>query len=170
MITEEVKVYTSNILQILGHNIQRIREKKQLSYLDIAKLSNYDRQYIATLELGKKDIQLSTAIRISSSLNVPLSKLFTRTLDIDSDMIREGYTGDDFLLIFSSNVRKYLKSSGKKEIHIYMETGMDPAVINRILNKKTTNPRISSLSKIAFGVGVELNTLLSRSEGGKYDI
>ena len=57
-------------------------------------------------------------------------------------------------------------TAGKKEIHIYMETGMDTATINRTLNIKTADPRISSLAKIAAGVGADLGDLLSRTEGG----
>lgn len=44
-----------------------------------------------------------------------------------------------------------------------METGMDTATINRTLNKRTSDPRISSLAKIAAGVGLDLNDLLNRT-------
>ena len=169
MVTAEVKVYSMNILQIFGHNVQRVREKRQYSFSDVEKLSGYGRQYISALELGEKDIQLSTAIRIARALNVPLVKLFTRALDSDTSVLNEVFTEDDFLLVFSANVRRRLMTAGKKEIHIYMGTGVDTATINRTLNIKTADPRISSLAKIAAGVGADLGDLLSRTEGGSVE-
>ena len=166
MVTEEVKAYSANILQIFGHNVQRVRERRQYSFTDVETMSGYGRQYISALELGEKDIQLSTAIRIARALNVPLAKLFTRALDSNVDILDEVFKEDDFLLVFSANVRRQLMSAGKKEIHIYIETGMDTATINRTLNIKTADPRISSLAKIAAGVGVDLSDLLRRKTGG----
>ena len=169
MVTPEVKAYSANVLRIFGHNVQRVREKKQYSCSEVSKLSGYGRQYISLLELGKKDIQLSTAIRIARALNVPLAKLFTRVFDYDETVLNEAFTDDDFLLVFSTNVRRRLMGARKKEIHIYMETGVDTATINRTLNTRTADPRISSLAKIAAGVGSELGELLSRTEGGNVE-
>ncbi len=170
MVTEEAKVYSASVLQIFGRNIQRVRERRQYSFSDVEMLSGYSRQYISALELGEKDIQLSTAIRIARALNVPLTKLFSRSFDSDAGVWDENFTEDDFLLVFSSNVRRCLVAAGKKEIHIYMETGLDTATINRTLNKRTVNPRISSLAKIAAGVDADFSDLLSRSEGGNSEI
>jgi len=166
MITAEVKAYIMNVLQIFGHNVRRVRENRQYSFSDVEKLSGYGRQYISALELGEKDFQLSTAIRIARALDVPLAKLFTRVFDSDAAVLDEAFTEDDFLLVFSANVRRCLMAAGKKEIHIYMETGVDTATINRTLNIKTVDPRVSSLAKIAAGVGADLGVLLTRSEGG----
>lgn len=163
MVTEPIRKHCENILQIFGHNVRRVREKQQYSYLDLERLSGYSRQYISSLELGEKDIQLSTAVKIARALNTPFPKLFSRSFDIDISVLREEFRDDDFLLVFSTNVRKHLAAVGKKEIHIYMETGMDTATINRTLNKRTSDPRISSLAKIAAGVGLDLNDLLNRT-------
>ena len=163
MVTEPIRKHCENILQIFGHNVRRVREKQQYSYLDLERLSGYSRQYISSLELGEKDIQFSTAVKIARALNTPFPKLFSRSFDIDISVLREEFRDDDFLLVFSTNVRKHLAAVGKKEIHIYMETGMDTATINRTLNKRTSDPRISSLAKIAVGVGLDLNDLLNRT-------
>ena len=63
-------------------------------------------------------------------------------------------------------MRRYLAAQGKEEIHIYMETGVDPATVNRILNRKIANPRIFSLIKIAAGVGKDVSDLFTRAERG----
>ena len=167
MVTEEVKAYSAKVLQIFGHNIQRVRERKQYSFTEIATMSGYGRQYISALELGEKDIQLSTAIKLARGLDVPLAKLFTREPDGDTAVLDGAFTEDNYLLVFNSNVRRRLMATGTKEIHIYMETGMDTATINRILNAKTIDPRISTLAKIAAGVGADLGVLLSRVERGE---
>lgn len=163
MVTEPIRKHCKSVLQIFGHNVRRVREKQQYSYLDLERLSGYSRQYISSLELGEKDIQLSTAVKIARSLNAPFPKLFSRSFDIDASTLHEEFRDDDFLLVFSTNVRKHLAAVGKKEIHVYMETGMDTATINRTLNKRTSDPRISSLAKIAAGIGLDLNDLLNRT-------
>ncbi len=163
MIAADANEYHANILQTFGHNVQRVRKRRQYSFSHMEKLSGYGRQYISALELGKKDIQFSTAVRIARALDVPLAKLFTRSFDSNAGVFDEAFTEDDFLLVFSSNVRRHLMDLGKKEIHIYIETGMDTAAISRMLNVKTSDPRISTLVKIAFGAGADLDQLLSRS-------
>ena len=164
-IESTANAYTTS-LRILGHNIRRIREMRQYSYLELALLCKYNRQYLSALELGEKDIQLSTVVKIARALDVPLSQLFSRSFDGSIDLLSEHFTSDDFLLVFCTNVRRYLSASGKKEFHIYMETGMDTATINRILNQHITNPRISTLSKISTGIGIDLGSLLTRTERG----
>ena len=168
MATAETMAYCSSVLQILGQNVRRVREMRQYSYLDLARISGYNRQYLAALEAGKKDLQLGTAVEIARALNVPFSKLFSRAFDgeeVESEA-EVGFTDDDFLLVFSTKVRRSLAAQGKEEIHIYMETGVDPATVNRILNRKIANPRIFSLIKIAAGVGKDVSDLFTRAERG----
>ncbi len=166
MATAETMAYCSSVLQILGQNVRRVREMRQYSYLDLARISGYNRQYLAALEAGKKDLQLGTAVKIARALNVPFSKLFSRAFDGEEVESEVGFTDDDFLLVFSTKVRRYLAAQGKEEIHIYMETGVDPATVNRILNRKIANPRIFSLIKIAAGVGKDVSDLFTRAERG----
>lgn len=166
MATAETMAYCSSVLQILGQNVRRVREMRQYSYLDLARISGYNRQYLAALEAGKKDLQLGTAVKIARALNVPFSKLFSRAFDGEEVESEVGFTDDDFLLVFSTKARRHLAAQGKEEIHIYMETGVDPATVNRILNRKIANPRISSLLKIAAGVGKDVSDLFTRAERG----
>lgn len=165
MVTEEVNAYSTKLLKIFGYNVRRVRERNRFSFSDVERRSGYSRRYISALERGEKDVQLSTAIRLARALNVPPAMLFTRTLDSGAAP-QEAFTEDDFLLVFSVNVRRCLTAANKKEIHIYMETGLDTAAINRTLNMRTADPRISTLAKIAAGIGVDLSDLLSRAKGG----
>ena len=87
----EAKAYSANVLRVFGYNVRRVREKRQYSFSDVEKRSGYGRQYISALELGEKDIQLSTAIRIARALDVPLAKLFMRALDGDAAVLHEAF-------------------------------------------------------------------------------
>ena len=52
MATAETMAYCSSVLQILGQNVRRVREMRQYSYLDLARISGYNRKYLAALEAG----------------------------------------------------------------------------------------------------------------------
>ena len=64
MATAETMAYCSSVLQIFIENVRRVREMRQYSYLDLARISGYNRQYLAALEAGKKDLQLGTAVKL----------------------------------------------------------------------------------------------------------
>ena len=82
---------------------------------------------------------------------------------------RLGFKEDDFLLVFSTNVRATLRSLFRNEVSFYSEIGMDPATISRILNQKIKDPRISTLEAISLSISKSLPELFSRTpERGNY--
>ena len=165
-LTEEVQRFSETIFNVLGKNIQRIREKRQYTYLELQQRSGYSRQYISLLESGKKDVRLSTVVRIAQALNVSLVQLVSRGFDSGRERPDEDFINDDFLLVFNTNVRRTLRAANKKEADICQKIDMDPETLSRILTHKIQNPRLSTLAKIATGVDTDLNELLCRNEGG----
>ena len=166
MAGENGRPVSGRVLGILGSNIRRIRERRRETYLVLQQRTGYSRQYISALESGEKDVQLSTAVRLAEALDVPLGQMFSRGFDGGSPLWEGGFLADDFLLVFSTNVRRILSAVNKRENHICEKTDMDPETLSRILNRKTKDPRISTLAVIAAGVDAELCELLSRNEGG----
>ena len=58
-----------------GVVIRRKRHKLGLSQEDFADQAGIHRTYVSSIELGKVDVGIGTAYKISAALNLPLSKL-----------------------------------------------------------------------------------------------
>lgn len=52
-------LFKSEILLILGNNIYKIRQQKNLTITALAKLARYGRGYLSKLEVGKQNVTLS---------------------------------------------------------------------------------------------------------------
>ncbi len=161
------------ILQVFGQNIRFAREKRNYTIKDLALKAKYNRIDLSKIEYGEKDIQLSTAIKLAKAIDVPLPDLFSRNYVNLYEQIpeqdRPDFKEDDFLLVFSTNVRTILRSLFRNEVSFYSEIGMDPATVSRILNQRIQDPRISTLEAITKSISKSLPELLSRtSERGNY--
>ncbi len=53
-----------------GQHLQSIRKAKGLSLRDLEKISEMDNQNISAIEQGKKDVQLSTIIKLAAALHI----------------------------------------------------------------------------------------------------
>lgn len=62
-----------------GITVRRHRHKLNLSQEDFADTANIHRTYVSSIELGKVDIGIGVAYKISTALNIPLSKLIKET-------------------------------------------------------------------------------------------
>ncbi|MHC4174654.1 MAG: helix-turn-helix domain-containing protein [Planctomycetota bacterium] len=60
-----------NIIERIGLNIIRIREKQGLSQEKLAALAGLHRTYIGQVERGEKNIGLKNLERIANALEVP---------------------------------------------------------------------------------------------------
>ena len=60
----------------IGTRIKKIRESKGISQKDLAYESDLDRSYIASIEVGKRNVSIINLEKIAKSLNISLSKLF----------------------------------------------------------------------------------------------
>ena len=66
----------SEMAKTVGQRIRNYRTKLGLSQEKLAELSGCHPTYIGQLERGEKNATIESIERISTSLNVPLSKLF----------------------------------------------------------------------------------------------
>lgn len=62
-------------LEILGHNIAKYRQAKNLSQEKLAELVDLSREYVTRVERGQKNISLRKLFLIADTLEVPLNKL-----------------------------------------------------------------------------------------------
>lgn len=62
--------------QKLGARIRRLREQRGWSQETFAHESGFARSFTSGLELGKKDIRLSTILKLSRVFGLSISQLF----------------------------------------------------------------------------------------------
>lgn len=71
----------SDILRKFGEKIKHLREERNLSQEELAKLLGMHRTYISQVENGKRNIRLVNIGKIALALNVRLKDLFDFEID-----------------------------------------------------------------------------------------
>jgi len=56
--------------KLVGENVRRIRQKKDLTQEQFAELSGYSQQYISSLEKGKRNPTVITVFELAAALGV----------------------------------------------------------------------------------------------------
>ncbi len=77
----------SEIAKIIGQRIRNYRTEKGLSQEKLAELSGCHPTYIGQVERGEKNATLESIEKIASAMGVPLSKLFEKMGEDNSDSI-----------------------------------------------------------------------------------
>ena len=63
-------------LALLGQQIRRLREEKDLSQEEFAGLADIDRAYYGGIERGERNVAALNLIKIADALDVEVGKLF----------------------------------------------------------------------------------------------
>ena len=145
-------------IKILGENLAFIQNSKYMSYKDFGIEIGYDRNNLANLESGTQDIQLSSLVKIAENLNADVAMLISRNFVDDEACRRKEFIQSDYLDMFVNNVKKTLRRKRMNQAQI---CGEYHESVSRIMTGRVKNPRISSLSAIAFKLGVSLSELLT---------
>ncbi len=69
------KVKVNKFRKEFGLAVRKRRNRMHLSQENFADRADIHRTYVSSIELGKVDIGISIAYKISHALNIPLSKL-----------------------------------------------------------------------------------------------
>jgi transcriptional regulator with XRE-family HTH domain len=147
-------------MNVFGENIKTARFYRALSQNELSVKSGISRSSISMIENSKIDIYLGTAIRLAESLNIYLPQFFSRNF---SNGKTAAYIEEDFLLIFSQNVKNLLNKKNKYQSYLYATTTLSSSTINEILNQKV-NPQLSSLYQIADALDTNVSELITRKE------
>ncbi len=59
----------------LGENLKKLRVKKDISQIELARMLSVDRSFVSNVENGKNNPTLSTLRKIASALGVSTSEL-----------------------------------------------------------------------------------------------
>lgn len=152
---------------VFGQNIRRARERKNLRICQLASLSGYDRLCLSRLEYGSQNIQYGSALDLAKALDTPFPPLFSRNYLNEQANNRFSYSGgyseDDFLLVYTENIRRELQMRGINQTRIYINCGVPESVVSRIMKGKDKNPTIQTLCKMATVTNRDLNYLFSRT-------
>lgn len=65
----------TTILKRLASNLKKLRKKYNLTQSNFAKKCGLHRTYVASLELGKRNISLLNLYKISKAFNISISNL-----------------------------------------------------------------------------------------------
>ena len=150
----------SESILIFGQNIRKTRERINLDIRELAEKAAYDRNDLSRLEYGEQNISYKTAVNLAKTLNVPFQQLFSRNFTVNN---KEEFCEDDFLMIYIENVKRELKKRGMTQAHIYVECGIQEAMVSRLFTGKNMNPTINTLGLIASAVSDgDLKKLFSR--------
>lgn len=68
----------SDIAKILGQRIRKYRTSKGLSQEKLSELAGCHPTYIGQIERGEKNVSVESIEKISTALNIPLSRLFEK--------------------------------------------------------------------------------------------
>lgn len=59
----------------LGENLKKIRTKKDITQIEIARTLGVDRSFVSNIENGKANPTLSTITNLANALGVPVNEL-----------------------------------------------------------------------------------------------
>ena len=74
--------------QMIGARIKQIRTKKGFTQEELSERIDINPKYLSSIERGKENPTLNTLIRISESLDVDLSKIFS-SIQIQDPAVRK---------------------------------------------------------------------------------
>ena len=63
-------------LRVIGQNVRSTRKAQGVSQEALADKAGIDRSHMGFIERGKKDIRISTLVKVAGALNVDPAKLF----------------------------------------------------------------------------------------------
>lgn len=155
------------ILLVFGTNIRKAREMQGLGISELATSIGYDRGCLSSLEYGEQNVEYITALNLARKLNTPFPALFSRNylndLANNNSSFSGNFTENDYLLVFIENFQNRMKRRQFKQIEIYGATGVQTAMISRIVNRKAFNPTIKTLYAMAYTVDAEMYSLFLRN-------
>ena len=158
-----MKETQSDIIFIFGENVRISRNKRGMTLKALSQKSGYNREALSSLEKGNRsDISLKHSLSLAKALDIDYPSLFSRNYK-DTIERPPTYLDDDFLSIYIANVKAELMRNGLYQKAIYPRVNIEESTVSRIFQGVTTNPRLSTLIRIAEAVNIhDIQQLLKR--------
>lgn len=97
----------SDIAEILGFNIKRLRKEKDWTQEYLAELAGISVPFMTQIELARKQASLEVVEKIARALDVPYSILFIQEKPEKQDLPK---TGEELLRKINIEINQFLKS------------------------------------------------------------
>lgn len=150
-------------VEILGENLQYLREKEFMSLDVFSNMISYNRNNLSELEQGYQNIKLSTAVKIAKILDKDVAMLFDISFRDDSEICQSKvFVERDYMKVFYENARKIIEEERISRRDICVSDHREK--VSRILHGHCSDATIKTLDEIATGVAVPLSKLLMIKE------
>lgn len=148
----------------LGDNLKYVRDRRGFTFIQMEKISGYDRECLALVEYKEQDIKYFTAIKLAKALNISFPRLFSRELrQMDqAELNQHPFQSDDYLAVFTVNMKRQIQRKQMKQTEVAEISEIQPETISRILTGKYRNPLISKLAAMATATDTNLNDMFTR--------
>lgn len=80
-----INTSNSRFQLLFGENLNKLRNKQNLSFRQLAQRCDIDHSDISKIEKGERNIQLSSVLQLAKGLDVHPKKLFDFNLTEESD-------------------------------------------------------------------------------------
>lgn len=97
----------SDIAEILGFNIKRLRKEKDWTQEYLAELAGISVPFMTQIELARKQASLEVVEKIARALDVPYSILFIQEKSEKQDLPK---TSEELLRKINIEINQFLKS------------------------------------------------------------
>ncbi len=153
------------IIKVFGENIRAIREKKNLSLLQLEDISKYDNNLITLLENGEKDITLNTAVRIAKALDVYFPYMLSRNFKVvietmDIETIPK-FVDDNYQLVFTDNVKRHLMQNSLSKMYLANIAELEPTTLRSLFAGRKV-PLFLTIEKISNAISTDVSELFIR--------
>lgn len=170
------KVMQEPAFRVMG-NVQHFRRKAGMSQEDLSIASGYFRGYINRLEGLRIDPTVSALVAIARSLRVPLVDLFhPRKIDTLGQPTkarrpaspRPARNTSVEIMQVSSTLRSRREELGLSQDAAAKACGLSRSNFVHLEQKTVDNPRLSTLVRLADGLGLDIRDLIDAGTKGRH--
>lgn len=131
---------------MIGENIKRIRKKRKITQIQLAKMSGLTNDYISKLELGKRENPSAEVIsKIAEVLNCSTDDLITNNE-------------------IKNNLKNIREKKGLSQAELSKISGVSNVYISNLENGVKNNPSLDLIAKLADALQCSVNDILGEEE------
>lgn len=147
-------------MYILIENFNKLLIKENISISEISKKSGISRVTLSKIfnnNINSNNLSLDTCLKLSQYFDIYFPSILVRS---NLDKI---YVNEDYLNIFTNNVKYHLKIKNKEQKILSTSPGISESTISELLTGKNKNPRILTLYQISNTLNISIYKLFEES-------
>lgn len=147
-------------MYILIENFNKLLIKENISISEISNKSGISRVTLSKIfnnNINSNNLSLDTCLKLSQYFDIYFPSILVRS---NLDKI---YVNEDYLNIFTNNVKYHLKIKNKEQKILSTSPGISESTISELLTGKNKNPRILTLYQISNTLNISIYKLFEES-------